>query len=144
MYNHEKLKKGARAFLPLPKGSGFPRLEKFMNINRWKEKLVAAAAMVTLFPQTVFASAIQDAFEDADTASFDSVDAVWATAIDYAEAWIPPAATLALLIGVLCAFVCAPLKKYRGFGLGCIVFSIAMFLLYLLLPTIITMFATAG
>ena len=52
-----------------------------MNINRWKEKLVAAAAMVTLFPQTVFASAIQDAIEDADTASFDSVDAAAAAGI---------------------------------------------------------------
>ena len=115
-----------------------------MNIKRWKERLIAVGTMVTMLPQTVFANAILDAIEDADTASFDSVDAVWQTAIGYAESWIPPAATLAMLVGVLCAFVCAPLKKYRGFGLGCIVFAIAMFLLYLLLPTIITMFATAG
>lgn len=110
-----------------------------MSIKGLKEKLAVTAAMIMAAPQTVFASEIQKAIKSSSKATFDSIDSVWAKLITYAEAWIPPAATLALLIGVLVAFVCAPLKKYRGFGLGCIVFSIALLLLYLLLPTIITM-----
>lgn len=112
-------------------------------MKRWKEMIVMATSTVMMLPTKVWASSdnIQKAIEGASKADFDSIEGFFGDLIKIATNLIPPVATLALLIGVLTAFLCAPLKKYRGFGLGCIVFAILLLILYLFLPTIINMIA---
>lgn len=107
-----------------------------------KQKAITASVvglMLLAVPKTVWAANIQQAIQSSSNAIFSNLDAFVAKLIKVATSLIPPVATLALLIGVLVAFVCTPLKKYRGFDLGCIAFSIILLLLYLFLPTIITM-----
>ncbi len=111
--------------------------------KKWKET-ISIAICSTLLPSTTAwanSSNIQNAIKGASNANFDSIEGFFGELIKITTNLIPPVATLALLIGVLTAFLCAPLKKYRGFGLGCIVFAILLLILYLFLPTIINMLA---
>lgn len=117
--------------------------DKVMKTIMKKGKLFLTMTMLTMMmPTTAWAKSstdIQDAIQGASSANFDSIEGFFGDLIKVATNLIPPVATLALLIGVLVAFLCAPLKKYRGVGLGCIVFGVLLLLLYLFLPTIINM-----
>lgn len=110
--------------------------------KRWKVFLTMTMVIMMMMPMTAWAKSstdIQNAIQGASSANFDSIEGFFGDLIKIATNLIPPVATLALLIGVLVAFLCAPLKKYRGVGLGCIVFGVLLLLLYLFLPTIINM-----
>ncbi len=110
-------------------------------MKKWKEFLTMTLTTMFMMPMTAWANStnIQNAIQGASSASFDSIEGFFGDLIKVATNLIPPVATLALLIGVLVSFLCAPLKKYRGVGLGCIVFGVLLLILYLFLPTIINM-----
>lgn len=112
-------------------------------MKKWKEFLTMTITTILMMPMTAWANStnIQDAIQGASSANFDSIEGFFGDLIKVATNLIPPVATLALLIGVLVSFLCAPLKKYRGVGLGCIVFGVLLLILYLFLPTIINMIA---
>lgn len=113
------------------------------KVKKWKAFFVTAWVASMTMPMTVWANStnIQNAIQGASSANFSSIEDFFNELIKVATNLIPPVATLALLIGVLVSFLCAPLKKYRGVGLGCIVFGVLLLILYLFLPTIINMLA---
>lgn len=115
-----------------------------MKIKKWKEKLFATTTAIMLLPQTVYASEIQKAIQNSNTASFQSFEDFMKLIVEWLEGNVAWLGAFAFLAGIIICFACAPLKKYRGAGYACLGAAAAAFVIWLLLPTLITTFGTAS
>ena len=111
-----------------------------MNMKKYGNLVLMLAAGVVLLLQNVYASEIQKAIESSSTASFESFEAFMAMIIGWLEGNVAYLGAFAFLVGILICFAGAPLKKYRGAGYACLGAAAVAFMLWLLLPTLITTF----
>lgn len=115
-----------------------------MSIKNLKEKIATTAVMVMMLPQTVFASEIQKAIESSKKADFDSMTGFVGMINMELENMIAYAGAFALLAGVVLCLFGAPFKKLRYVGYGCLGAAAIALIIYLLLPTFITMIGSGG
>lgn len=114
------------------------------DVKRKQKTYVTLALFViltTLSTQMIFANdvaqSIQDAMSGGGGGGFDNVTQFFTQILSHVSGLVPIVGALALVAGFVISFVVAPFKNQRQLGIGCIVFSILMFALWIFMPYIL-------